>query len=40
MVSTVDEEHYFELMDITDTIELPLSYETGLHHISMQIIEK
>ena len=37
IVSTVDEEHYFELMDTTDIIDLPLSYETSLLHISMQI---
>ena len=37
VLSTMDEESYFKLMDKTDIIDLPLHHETSLLHISMQI---
>ena len=36
-LSTADGEHYFELIDTTDRIDVPLLYETSLLQISMQI---
>ena len=37
VLSTIDEESYFRLMDTTNIINLPLHHETSLLHISMQI---